>query len=117
MLSRLIPPAGRLGPPGLLDRRVITRGPLTFLQRFYRCHVRPVRFAARLPGMASGLASPSGPQAASRADVTQSATPTIDLAATPGDSGGYEEDGEEKDTMTRAGHALITVAPACHQPR
>lgn len=71
------------------------------------------RFAARL----SGLASPSGPQAASRADVTQSATPTIDLAATPGDSGGYEEDGEEKDTMTRAGHTLITVAPACHQPR
>ena len=39
------------------------------LQRFYRCHVRPVRFAARL----SGLASPPGPQAASRGDATQSA--------------------------------------------
>ena len=50
-------------------------------------------------------------------DASQSATPTIDLAATPGDSGGYEEGGEEKDTMTRAGHTFITVAPACHQPR
>ena len=112
MLSRLIPAsratrAARAARPASNHTRPAHIPPALL---WVPCPRREVRRAPIGPGLA---VRPAGGLAG---DATQSATPT-DLAATPGDSGGYEEDGEEKDTMTRAGHTLITVAPACHQPR